>query len=46
MTEESYMPPPRTIVLDPDVFAYFSDSESVNRALRALIEVVPQKHSA
>ncbi len=40
------MPPPRTIVLDPDVFAYFSDSESVNRALRALIEVVPQKRSA
>ncbi len=46
VTEESYMPPPRTIVLDPDVFAYFSDSESVNRALRALIEVVPQKRSA
>ena len=46
VAEESYTPPPRTIVLDPDVFAYFSDSESVNRALRALIAVVPQKRSA
>ena len=46
VAEQTYTPPPRTIVLDPDVFAYFSDSESVNRALRALIEVVPQKRSA
>ena len=45
-TEERYTPPPRTIVLDPDVFAYFSDAESVNRALRTLIELVPQKRSA
>ncbi len=44
--EETYTPPPRTVVLDPDVFAYFADSEAVNRALRALIEVVPQKRSA
>ncbi len=43
VSEATYTPPPRTIVLDPDVFAYFSDAESVNRALRALIEVVPQK---
>lgn len=45
-TEETYTPPPRTVVLDPDVFAYFSDSESVNRALRALIDLVPHKRSA
>jgi hypothetical protein len=44
--EETYTPPPRTVVLDPDVFAYFADSEAVNRALRALIEVVPHKRSA
>lgn len=46
IVEEEHIPPPRTVVLDPDVFAYFSDSESVNRALRALIEIVPQKRSA
>ncbi len=46
VSEATYSPPPRTIVLDPDVFAYFSDAESVNRALRALIEVVPQKRRA
>jgi hypothetical protein len=46
VVEEEHIPPPRTVVLDPDVFAYFPDSESVNRALRALIEIVPQKHSA
>lgn len=44
--EESYTPSPRTVVLDPDVFAYFADSETVNRALRALIEVVPHKRRA
>lgn len=41
IVEEEHVPPPRTVVLDPDVFAYFPDSESVNRALRALIEIVP-----
>jgi hypothetical protein len=46
IVEEEHLPPPRTVVLDPDVFAYFPDSESVNRALRALIEIVPQKRSA
>ncbi len=32
-----------TIMLDPDVKAYFPDSESVNRALRSLIELIPGK---
>ena len=32
-------PAPGTVVLDPDVQKYFSDSEAVNRALRELIEI-------
>lgn len=35
-------PRPGTVVLDPDVRAYFPDSEAVNRALRGLISLVPQ----
>ena len=31
------------VVLDPDVAAAFGTSESVNRALRALLEVVPRQ---
>lgn len=36
--------PPSTniIVLDPDVQAYFPDSEAVNRALRELLALVPR----
>lgn len=30
-----------TVTLDPDVRAYFSDSESVNRLLRTLIRLIP-----
>lgn len=32
-----------TITLDTDVAAYFPDSESVNKALRTLIALVPNK---
>ena len=32
-----------TVVLDPDVKVYFPDSESVNRALRTLIELIPER---
>ena len=32
-----------TVVLEPDVRAYFPDSESVNRALRCLIPLLPEK---
>jgi len=32
----------RVIILDPDVAEYFHDSDSVNRVLRALIEVLPK----
>ena len=31
------------VVLDPDVAASFETAESVNRALRALLEVVPAR---
>jgi hypothetical protein len=31
------------VVLDPDVAAAFGTSEAVNRALRALLEVVPSQ---
>ena len=31
------------VMLAPDVREYFSDAESVNRALRTLIELIPRK---
>lgn len=36
------VPPPGTVVLDPDVRLYFPDSEAVNRALRGLISLIPE----
>jgi hypothetical protein len=33
-----------TVILEPDIQAYFPDSESVNRALRCLIPLLPKKH--
>ncbi len=35
----------RPIILEPDVQAYFPDTESVNQALRGLIALVPEKRS-
>lgn len=35
--------PEGVVVLDPDVRAYFPDSEAVNRALRGLIELLPRR---
>jgi hypothetical protein len=32
-----------TVVLEPDVYEYFPDSESVNHALRILISLAPEK---
>lgn len=32
-----------TVILDPDVREFFPNSESVNHALRTLIQLVPQK---
>jgi len=34
------------IVLEPDVSKYFPDSESVNKALRSLIELIPKKRKS
>jgi hypothetical protein len=31
------------VMLAPDVREYFSDAESVNRALRTLIDLIPRK---
>jgi hypothetical protein len=31
------------VMLAPDVREYFSDADSVNRALRTLIDLIPQK---
>ena len=36
----------KTVVLEPDVWEYFPDSQSVNRALRALIAIAPTKREA
>ena len=34
---------PPAIELDPDVRRYFPNSEAVNRALRGLIELIPEE---
>ena len=31
------------VMIEPDVREYFSDSESVNKALRSLITLIPKK---
>ena len=38
------MPKKGAVVLEPDIQVYFPDSESVNRALRCLIPLLPKKH--
>ena len=47
-TEEitHFRPLPGTVHLDPDVRAYFPDSESVNAALRGLIALIPARQRA
>jgi hypothetical protein len=34
------------VMLEPDVQEYFPDSEAVNKALRGLIALIPEKHKA
>lgn len=34
------------VMLEPDVREYFPDSEAVNKALRALIALIPEKRQA
>lgn len=40
------IPKEGAIVLEPDIQAYFPDSKSVNRTLRCLIPLLPQKRRA
>ncbi len=35
----------KTVILDPDVWEYFSSSDAVNHALRTLIALVPKKQA-
>ena len=37
--------PEGTVVLDPDVQEYFPDAATVNRTLRALINLIPQERT-
>jgi len=43
VTVQHFIPKESAIILDPDVEMYFPDSESVNRALRSLINLIPEK---
>lgn len=40
---QHFKPDADAIILEPDVQEYFPDSEAVNRALRSLIALIPQK---
>ena len=46
VTVQDFVPKGNTVLLDPDVKAYFPDSESVNRALRSLIHLIPEKKAS
>lgn len=38
--------PEGAVVLDPDIRPYFPDAATVNRALRGLIDLIPNPHAA
>ena len=40
------MPREDTVILEPDVQAYFPDSKSVNTALRSLIRLIPARRAS
>ena len=40
------LPKKGAVILEPDIHAYFPDSESVNRTLRCLIPLLPPKPRA
>jgi hypothetical protein len=46
VTVRDFIPRENTVLLDPDVKAYFPDSESVNHALRSLINLIPEKKAS
>lgn len=41
---ERYVTGERMVLIEPDVYEYFPDAQSVNEALRGLISLVPAKH--
>ena len=43
VTVRDFVPKENAVLLDADVKAYFPDSESVNRTLRSLINLIPDK---
>ena len=43
VTVQDFIPKENAVLLDPDVKPYFPDSESVNRTLRSLIDLIPEK---
>jgi hypothetical protein len=43
VTVRDFVPKENAVLLDPDVKVYFPDSESVNRTLRSLIDLIPEK---
>lgn len=45
VTVKDLVPKEEVVLLDPDVKAYFPDSESVNHALRSLINLIPEKRA-
>ncbi|MFZ3012922.1 MAG: hypothetical protein WA045_04365 [Nitrospira sp.] len=45
-TVKEVEPKEGTVVLEPDIRPYFPDSDSVNRTLRCLIPLLPQKRRA
>ena len=45
-TVKDVMPKEGAVILDPEVLAYFPDSESVNKTLRCIIPLLPRKHRA
>jgi len=46
VTVRDFVPKENTVLLDPDVKEYFPDSESVNHALRSLINLIPEKKAS
>jgi hypothetical protein len=44
--ERDFTLPQGVVALDPDVQSYFPDSESVNRALRGLIDLLPKQKAS
>ena len=43
---ERYAEGSNVVKLDPDVARFFPDSESVNRALRALVQIIEERSRA